>query len=239
MEHHYNHNIYNHNLFIKIFIKGKTLIVITMIAQKRKLGWYAIILMVIILGMLVLIIIQNVKITGNASEVISTITGKATEGSTTSNVSIQYYLSIALCENLSQGIAFGEVYTLPSTNLNGSHNYDGNFPDNESTYCVNVSTDSNTNVDFCIKADWDLNNSANDKILLGNETWSNYTSTNNTHPVLGDDVALTTSYQDAGYDITIGSENWYRFWLDIPAGQPSGDYNNTVWFKGVTTGSSC
>jgi hypothetical protein len=214
--------------------------IITMVAQKRKLGWYAIILVVIILAMLVLIIFQNVKITGNATDLISSITGYATEQNTVSNVSIEYYLSIALCTNLSTGILYGNVSTLPASDINGSHNYDGDYPTaNESTYCVNVSTDSNTPVDFCIKANWDLNNSADDKILVGNQTWVNSTTTDVDTPALVNAVSLSTTYADAGYSIPIGSENWYRFWLDIPAGQASGDYDNSVYFKGVTQGNSC
>lgn len=200
---------------------------------------YGIILMVIILVALVMIIVQNVRLTGNASEVIPSITGHATERETVSNVSIQYFLSIDLCTNLSEGIFFGEVLTLPGLGLNGSHNYDGNTPNNETTYCINVSGDSNTAVDFCIKANWDMNNSADDKILVGNETWSNYTLTNDTHPLPGSEVSLTNSYADAGYNIPKETENWYRFWLDIPTGQPSGDYNNTIYFKGITTGNTC
>jgi len=206
-------------------------------AQKRIWTLYGIILMIVILAALIMIIVQNVKLTGNVSE--SSITGHATEDTTVSNVSIQYFLSIELCTNLSEGIIFGEVTTLPAIDLNGSHNYDGGADNINSTYCINVSGDSNTAVDFCIKANWDMNNSADDKVLLGNETWSNFTTTNYTAPALVDAVALTTGYVDAGSGIAKETENYYRFWLGIPVGQQSGDYENTIYFKGVTEGTSC
>ncbi len=168
-------------------------------------------------------------------------TGYATQASTTSNVTITTYFSIAMSENLSDGIQFGNVSSLPATNVNATHNYDGVetvSPSPGTSMWMNVSSDSNTNVDFCINADA-LNTSGGDEIGLGNETFSNSTDTNSTLPALGDEASITLSYADAGYNITIGGNNYYRFWLDVPAGTPAGTYNNTVSFKGITTGGSC
>lgn len=172
-------------------------------------------------------------------------TGYATETSTTSNVTIQKYFSIDMSANLSEGIQFGSVSTLPATNINATHNYDGvnttvdaNGANQGTSMWLNVSDDSNTNVDFCIKGDA-LNTSTGDEIGLGNETYANHTNTNSTLPVLADDVSLTTSYVGSGYNITIGGDNYMRFWLDVPAGTASGTYNNTVYFKGVQTEGGC
>ncbi len=200
--------------------------------MELKFGWYRIVLILVILACLALILFQNTEITGNF------ITGFLTEGSTTSNVSIQKYLAIALCTNLASGISFGDVTSLPVSNLNGTHNYDNGS--SGSTYCMNVSLDGNTAIDACIRGDGPLNTTGGDAIGLDNETYYNSTDwTNLTIPALVDEVPLTTGYVKAGSDIAVGSLNFYRFWLDIPAAQPSGEYNNTVYFKGVQTTFSC
>lgn len=193
----------------------------------QKGSWYNVVLIVVIVVAIVMLFFSNAV----------AITGHATESTTTSNVTIQKYLSIALCANLSSGISFGDVSSLPATDLNGTHNYDG--ASSGSSYCVNVSNDGNTPIDVCIRADGDLTTLAADAIGLANETYSNSTSTNLTLPDPSADTSLTTSYVKSGAGIPVGSENYYRFWLDIPAAQPSGDYNNTVYFKGVTTALAC
>ena len=199
--------------------------------SKKRINWFAIILILIIIAALILLFFQNVN----------AITGHATSQSTVSNVTIQYYLSISLCSNLSSGIWFGDVSSLPATDLNGSHNYDNTYPTlNGSTYCVNISTDGNSAVDVCIKADDHLRSPANDVIGLNNETYSNFTwTTNMTHPLLGSQSSITTSYAKSSVNVGVGNWSYYRFWLDIPVAQPSGTYNNTVSFKGVTTSSAC
>jgi len=165
------------------------------------------------------------------------MTGYATEGTTSSNVTIAKYLAIAFSDNLSTGIQFGTVNSLPATNINATANYDG--VSEGTTYYLNVSDDGNTAVDFCIKGNSALTSVALDVIGLGNETYANGTLTNSTHPLLGDETGLTTSYVKSGSAISVGGQNYYRFWLDIPVAQPSGDYNNTLSFKGVSTGLSC
>jgi len=172
-------------------------------------------------------------------------TGYATETSTISNVTISSYFAIDMSVNLTDGIQFGTISALPATNQNATHNYDGaNTTDGGGTYnqstsmWMNVSTDSNTAVDFCVKADA-LNTSAGDAIGLANESYSNYTATNFTVPRLAKEVGLTTSYVTAGLNTAAGSNNYYRFWLDVPAATPTGVYNNTVNFKGVATGGAC
>ena len=166
-------------------------------------------------------------------------TGSATSGSTPSNVSVSKYLAISLGANLSEGIQFGTVAFLPVTDLNASHNNDSNDYTGGTTYTIDVSTDSNTEVDFCILANAGLTSSDTDVIGLANETYSAYNLTNVTHPDLSLETSLTQSYVKAVSEIAAGNSSYWRFWLDIPAAQPSGDYNNTVSFEGVTTGLSC
>jgi hypothetical protein len=155
----------------------------------------------------------------------------------TSNVTLNKFLSVDFSEELTKGIFFGSISNLPSENTNATKNY--NSSNNGTMYYINVSTDSNTNVDFCIKGSANLVSHANDAIGLANETYSNSTSTNSTIPFLSQEISLTTSYAKSGDNIPIGGFNYYRFWLDIPIAQPSGDYNNTIYFKAVQTGINC
>jgi len=76
-----------------------------------------------------------------------------------------------------------------------------------------------------------------DEIKIGNETYNNASSTSTSVPDWGTENLLTTSYVKAGVNIpnTDAGANYYRFWLDIPAAQAAGDYNNSVSFKGITT----
>lgn len=169
---------------------------------------------------------------------VSAITGHATEDSTTSNVSIQKYLAIALSGNLSSGIVFEQIDTLPTNNDNATHNYDG--PNNSTEYYINVSTDSNTAVDFCIRANTGLSTIGGDIIGLGNETYStNVTTSDLNTPAIADEISMNTTYEKAATAVPVGNASYWRFYLDVPVGQASGDYNNSVYFKGVTQGTGC
>ena len=194
--------------------------------KKIKISLKNLFLFLIIFICLVLLIFQNVS-----------ISGRATESFTDSNVSITKYIAISFSENLSEGIDFGDVNVLPATSLNATHNYDGLI--NGTSLYISVSSDSNTLVDFCIKANTDLTSIDLDVIGLANETYQNSSTTNLTLPTTSPEIPLTTSYIKSGDNIAVGSENYYRFWLDVPVAQPSGDYNNTVSFKGVQVGYSC
>jgi len=165
------------------------------------------------------------------------LTGNILEGSTYSNVSVSKYLSIEFSPSLSDGIQFGNVSLLPATDINATHNYDGGS--SGSNFYISVSPDSNSAVDFCIKSNTGLTSSALDVIGLGNETYSNFRTSNLTNPLLGAQTALTTNYTLSSTAVPIGSSEYWRFWLDIPSSQASGDYNNTISFNGIVTGTSC
>jgi len=168
------------------------------------------------------------------------ITGFATTGTTISNVTISKYLSITMSGNLSRGIFFGTVNALPAVNINASGNNNSVATGGNSSFLVNVSTDSNTNVDFCIKADSNLIDSAGGNTLhMGNESYSNSTINNETMPEVGQEIKFTDSYVKAGVNVSIGNVTYYRFYLDIPTGTPSGNYNNTISFEGVQVGTAC
>ena len=210
--------------------------------MKKRVGWFTIVLGLVILVALVMLILQNTLFSASLSVMEAPqsfgITGHATETTTISNVTIAKYLSITMCTNLSDGIIFGNITELPATNINSTHNYDG--ASTGSTMCINISDDGNTAIDLCTKANDDLTSVGADTILLANETYANSTVTNAGTPGAATNATLlTTSYVKSGNAIGVGNLNYYRFWLDIPAAQPSGDYNNTVYFKGVTTTLSC
>lgn len=189
----------------------------------------------IMLGFFVVLFLASVSMLGIEN---TKLTGFVTSGTAVSNVTITSYLSISMSSNLSSGILYGSVDTLPATNINASHNYDG--ASSGSTMYITVSTDSNTNVDFCTKANDDLKTSGGADVLgLGNETYAVSSTTDLSNPALSSETGLTTSYVKSGTNIAKGSANYYRFWLDIPAAQAPGTYNNTISFEGVATGGSC
>jgi hypothetical protein len=195
--------------------------------MKKKSDFFTFVLGAVLLFSIVMITVQN----------FNTFTGYATGLNTKSNVSISKYLSISASPNISDAIDFGIVNALPATNVNASHDYDGAA--GATTYWINTSVDSNTNIDFCIGANGDMMSGA-DRLRLGNETYANATSTSISVPALASQVAFSnTSYILSGQNVTKGAPNYYRFWLDIPASQASGDYNNTVYFKAVATATSC
>ena len=167
------------------------------------------------------------------------ITGHASEGYTTSNVTISKYFSILMSDELSVGIQFGTVNTLNVQDVNATENYDAN---NQTLYYINVSTDSNTAVDFCISASGNMEDPiGGGNIGLDNETYHAINETSDiNNPSPASQVALTTSYARAVNNTSPGNQNNWRFWLDIPAAQEAGTYNNTVSFRGIQTGQvSC
>jgi len=192
----------------------------------KKINFLEIFLFIIILICVFLIILQNFV-----------MTGKVSDYSMPSNVSISKAISISFSNNLSEGIIFGTIASLPATNQNASHNYDG--ASNGTSMYINVSLDGNTNVDFCIKANAPLTSLGGDTLNVGNETYSNSTTTSISLPSLATKNSLNLSYVKSGNNITTGGINYYRFWLDVPVAQYPGDYNNTISFKGIQTGISC
>jgi len=163
------------------------------------------------------------------------LTGYDTLGST-STVSIQNYISIARSANLTDGINFGSINTLPSWNTNATANYNSS---NQSMYFISVSTDSNLGVDFCFKAVTIMSTSTGIQLALGNYTWSNSTLNNWTHPVFPGTSVLTTSYVAGAKNVPVGNNIYFRFWLNVTTGTSPGTYNNSVTFQGVATGSAC
>jgi len=156
---------------------------------------------------------------------------------TSSQVAIQGYYAISASDALSGGIDFGNVNSLPAYHVNATHNYNSTN-DNKTEYYITVSSASNVNVDFCVKANSDLRTSGGDVIGLGNFTWEDDTTNSATVPAVYGS-SLTTSYVTGSTAVAPGNDNYYRFWLNISASQAVGTYNNTVHFQGVQQGTSC
>jgi hypothetical protein len=165
------------------------------------------------------------------------IHGYITEGSTLSNITISKAISIDFSSKLSTGILFGNINFLPAENVNASENY--NATDNATDYYIQVSSDGNTPVDFCINANDNLTTQYEDILGLGNETYSCLNESNSTLPSLVGETALTLNSIKCGENIIPGNNNYYRFWLDVPAAQPSGNYNNSLLFRAISTGENC
>lgn len=168
----------------------------------------------------------------------NSLTSFVAQGSVGSNVSIENFIAIDLSANLTNGFSFEEINSLPATNVNSTDNYNG--AGSGSTMFANVSTDSDSGVEFCISADSGLTDSSSGEIIgIGNETYSNSSTTTSSSPALGEEKPLNTSYVKASAGTEPGNVTYFRFWLDVPSSVPSGTYNNTINFKGVETTKSC
>lgn len=165
------------------------------------------------------------------------ISGHVIEQDVPSNVSINKNLALTFSTELQNGIKFEDVIVLPANNVDANKNY--NITDNTTAYYVEVSNDGNVAVDLCIRANVGLTSGGGDMIGLDNETFAYSFDNNLTLPNVGSEISLTTAYSDAGQDIPLGSRNYLRFWLDVPAGQASGQYNNSIFFKGVPFDIGC
>lgn len=173
----------------------------------------------------------------------TSIIGLATEQSTVSEAVIAKYLAISKSGNLSDGIDFGNITSLPATDTNATMDYNGTTNQswaNETLYWIELDYDSNTNVDFCVRSTT-FNTSGGDEIGLGNYTWNDSLSNNFSEPSLTYSGPMYTnqSYKKGLANLVPGNNATYRFWLDVAAYVNPGTYNSTVWFKGVPTGDSC
>jgi hypothetical protein len=172
------------------------------------------------------------------------MTGSAISVAPISQVTVQKYFSINASYNLSSGINFGTIDVLPTSNQNASLNYnDTMYPvqndGNQTLYFVTVEMDTNTAVDFCIRATA-LNTSSGFEIGIGNYTFADSALNNVTYPGPVDEQTMsTTAYVASQTNVSVGSSDYMRFWLDVPATQQTGTYNNTVTILGTSYGVPC
>lgn len=195
--------------------------------KDQRISFYNFLLIFIMFVSLLLFGIENAN-----------IHGQVTNLDISSNVSLQKSLSISFSDSLYSGIEFGEVNFLPAYDVNAIGNY--NITDNSTNYYVLVSEDGNVAVDLCVMANSGLISSVGDEIGVGNETYSvNLNFSNYSLPSLSSEIPFSLDYVRAGDTIPIGNKLFFRFFLDVPAGQPAGSYNNSIFFKGVSEASSC
>ena len=183
--------------------------------------------LVFVLSLLLIISSYSDSITGHALSFAS------------SNVTITSYFAFTLSNNLTNGIGFGSVSVLPFKDLNATSNNDTAFPENGTTYFANVSTDSNTAVDFCLNGTDFL--SGADVLGVNNFSYNNASFTNRTfHPNVSiGGYNLTYTLTKASLATFKGNSTFWRFWLDLPAAQPAGTYTNNVTVEGVATAGAC
>ncbi|UCD07696.1 MAG: hypothetical protein JSW41_01865 [Candidatus Aenigmatarchaeota archaeon] len=199
------------------------------------------------LALSVLVLILAIAAIGLYSSLYTlqtSIIGLATEQSTVSEAVIAKYLAISKSGNLSDGIDFGNITSLPATDTNATMNFNSTEQPmnwaNETLYWIELSYDSNTNVDFCIRSTT-FNTTGGDEIALGNYTWNDSLINNYIKPNLTYSSPLydNNTYKKGLTNAAPGDNDTYRFWLDVPAYVNPGTYNSTVWFKGVPTGDPC
>lgn len=173
---------------------------------------------------------------------IGDITGFAVDTKTTiSNATIQNYISIAMSGNLSKwGIDF---QTLTPRTMNNAPKNNTGAPGGGTELYIALSADSNINADFCVKANKAMENTTAfpdgaATIPIGKMTWTNKTADDPAGPP--GKANMTTAYDPDGItNLAPDNTAFYRFWMNILSDQPYGEYNNTVFFKAVQTGTGC
>ncbi len=140
-------------------------------------------------------------------------------------------IAMSLSSKLAQQINW-TLTVLPTVNQSA----EGNNGTDITEYYINVTATGGT-ADVYIRANDNLKTSGGDILGLGNETF-NYNLTNSTVP--GESrIQLTTNFSDNKIGSNIESGIIYlKFYLNAPAAQPAGIYNNTLEFKGVASGES-
>ena len=154
-------------------------------------------------------------------------------------VIVEKSVSISLSNNLSSGIIFGNIE--PNANNN---NATGNFNSTDHTqFWVTIDSSTNTPIDICIKDNANLSFGSYN-IPNNNFKWNSTTINSQSLPIFNGGPtahALNTTY-DTVNKIASNVYNgtyYLRFTLDVSVTQQAGIYNNTVYFKGVSTDIGC
>ena len=139
-------------------------------------------------------------------------------------------IAILLSDNLSVAVRWN-VVNLPVDDLGAIGNNDNLSTD----YYVNVSA-TNTLVDLYVRANGDLQTVGLDILGLGNETFG---VSLNDSTVSGVNLSvMNTSYVLIASGIADGEVVYLKFYLDAPAGQAAGVYENQLDFKAVREGQA-
>lgn len=147
------------------------------------------------------------------------------ERTTSSNVTVNTYVSISLTTAFQNGVEFGGL--------------DPGSSDNNATTCndygcnISVSVDSNVNVDIVMKANDNLTRLGGQLIPSANYTWN---TSDATYRQMMPGNYLNVSEYDyrplykVGDSVAPGGVRAWQAWIDIPAQQTAGVYNNTLYF---------
>ena len=169
----------------------------------------------------------------------SGITGFATSQSTTTTATaeIVYYYALAESSDFSGGISFSNL-AHNTQNNNASSNYE-----NSGTgYALNLSTDSNTDVSICVKANTDLKNKTapSNLIGIGNMTFNASITNTSLLPNFTTRTEMNKSiFRNATHNLGAGNATFFRFWLTVPQDTLPATYNNTATFKAIRSGDAC
>lgn len=139
-------------------------------------------------------------------------------------------IAILLSDNLSWSVRW-DVVNLPVDDLDAI----GNNLNSSTKYFINVSA-TNTLVDLYVRADGDLYTQGLDVLGLGNETFS--VSLNDSTVSNVSMLVMNTSYVQIADSIGDNSTVFLKFYLDAPAGQPAGVYENQLDFRAVRAGQA-
>ena len=163
---------------------------------------------------------------------------------TKSNVTITKQVAISISGNLTAGVTFGSANP-GASDINATYNFNGTTDPtwgNQTLYWITIDTTTNTNLDICTKSNANLT-SGSYFIPDAGYTWASSITNNYTLPIYPPTTAYTSDFT---YDTSnlvaddISSGTYYmRFALDIPAGQQSGTYNNTLYFRGQENTTTC
>lgn len=152
------------------------------------------------------------------------------EQTTSSNVTVNVYVSISLTTGFANGVEFGSL--------------DPGQDNQASTTCtghscnISVSGDTNVNVDILMKANANLTRCPGGACTGDMIGWWNYSwnATDGTSAWVQPGWELNiTSYDNitahkVGDSVSSSGVRSWQAWLDIPAAQVAGTYNNTLYF---------
>ncbi len=156
------------------------------------------------------------------------------DGATKQNSTVianAYSVAMDLSSRLGQMINWS-LSSLPAYNQSA----DGNNGTGITEYWVNITSYGGTS-DLYMKAESDLRTAGGDVLGIGNETYSNSTSNSSVPDSIK--IPLTTDFSNHLIASNIGNATIYlKFFLNAPARQAAGNYNNSLSFRAVQNGES-
>jgi hypothetical protein len=162
------------------------------------------------------------------------IAATSQEATSPSNATVNVWVEMTLGDSFSsKGIAFGNVDPNTADNVATGNNGTG-----ITEYNVTAGAANNVAIDLCVKDSVALTRQGGAETIPNAGYTYDWDATDTGSALPG--TAITTSYFKTDHTgITAGSLSYAKFWLDIPAAQTAGVYNNTVYIKAIQTSGSC